>query len=302
MKLSLGTAQFGSDYGITNTQGVSSEHDVNCVLSMFFEAGNSFLDTAQEYGDAHKKISQWRKKEYLSLSNDINVTTKIYIRNKKDIESFSCNVINICFGLGLKSLYGILVHNPSDLKDKESCQQLNHQFNLLKEQGVVKKTGISVYEPLEILNLYDNLSVTEIDLIQCPVNILDQRFLDPEIQDFCGRNNIEIHGRSLFLQGLLLIKDIPKHLENSEVRLSLKRYKDFLILNNLEPLEACCLFAHQHQDKIDRWVIGFNLPRELQEFLMQINNTDILSEVCFDDFKNKNCYIDPRTWEYARSC
>jgi len=227
MHLSLGTAQFGSVYGITNTYGIPSEYDVYRMLDMFFEAGHSFLDTAQEYGDAHKKISKWYQKNSLILKSQANITTKLYIKNKSDINLFKYNIERICEELGLGNLYGILIHNPASVVDADDCYRLNEQFKILKGSGVVKKTGVSVYTPQELLNLYDK--IPEIDFIQCPANILDHRFLQPEIQNFCVQRNIEIHARSLFLQGLLLSAKTPeKLLINNDIINAIDVYKRFL--------------------------------------------------------------------------
>jgi len=301
MHLSLGTAQFGSKYGITNIHGIPSEQDIYYMLDMFFKAGHSFLDTAQEYGDAHEKISKWYKKHSLTLKIKANITTKVYIRNKSDINSFKYNIESICEDLGLDNLYGVLIHNPSSLIDLEDCYYLNEQFKVLKKSTIVKSIGVSVYTPQELLNIYDK--IPEINLIQCQANILDHRFLQPEIQSFCMKRNIEIHARSLFLQGLLLSASIPEKLMiNKDINNMIENYKKFLKENNLTAIEACCLFAYQNRDKMARWVVGFNLPMELEEFMLQTNKITRQFKVSFDMFAKKKNYIDPRTWSYEKIC
>jgi aryl-alcohol dehydrogenase-like predicted oxidoreductase len=300
MNLSLGTAQFGSKYGVTNTHGIPSEHAIYSMLDMFFAAGNSFVDTAQEYGDAHKKISNWYKKYSLTLKIQANITTKIHIKNKSDIILFKYKVESICEELGLNNLYGVLIHNPDVLIDVEDCCYLNEQFKILKKSTIVKKVGVSVYAPQELLYLYDK--IPEINLIQCPINILDHRFLQPEIQSFCMRKNIEIHARSLFLQGLLLSVNLPeKLLSNNKIISVFEIYKKFLKTNNLTAIAACCLFAYQNRKKIARWVVGFNFPSELEEFILQVNQIIDQPNVSFDTFVEKS-YIDPRTWSYEQRC
>jgi aryl-alcohol dehydrogenase-like predicted oxidoreductase len=300
MKLCLGTAQFGGAYGITNINEMPSEDHVYKLLDVFFEAGYSFLDTAQEYGDAHKRISQWHQEKYSLSKSELNVITKIYIKSTRDIELFQDNVVKICEDLGLKSIYGILIHNPSNMQDLEGWGQINHQFKSLKELGIVKKTGVSVYTPTEFFSVYDKIS--EINIVQCPINVLDQRFLQPKIQGFFAKKGIEIHARSLFLQGLLLSASIPEKILNADVRRVLESYKKFLKKNQLTALEACYQFAYQNQKKVARWIVGFNLPRELEEFLFQINQRIVRSDISFDEFENNDSYIDPRTWSYIKSC
>lgn len=300
MNLSLGTAQFGSVYGITNKGVAPSVDNVHQILDMFIDSGNAFLDTAQEYGDAHEKISTWCKTRDFTSNFDLNITTKIHIKSKSDIDLFEENVLKILAHMGLKKLYGILIHNPADLVDKKDCERLAVQFKNLKQSGLVKKTGISVYDPNELLNLYDK--IPEIDIVQCPVNILDQRFLQPNIQKFCMQNNIELHARSLFLQGLLLADAIPANIVNHDVISVFKNYQQFIKAHGLKALQSCCLFFYQNRFKMDRWVVGFNCPKETAEFLDQINKIEVHAEICFDEFKTNEHYIDPRTWGYVTSC
>ncbi len=300
MKLSLGTAQFGSAYGITNTNGLPSEDGIYRILDVFFEKGHSFLDTAQEYGDSHKKINQWYKRKYSKSYVHPNVTTKIHIKSTSDIAFFEHRVEKLCEELGVENLYAIFIHNPSDVVNIENFYQLNDQFKRLKNRGLVKKTGVSVYSPTELLKIYEKIS--EIDIVQCPANILDQRFLQKDIQTFCKKENIEVHARSLFLQGLLLSHSVPEKLLKTDVRDILTSYIHFLKEHHLKAMEACCLFAHQNQEKIDRWVVGFNLQSELEEFLLQMSAIKMTPNIVFDVFGKNNAYVDPRSWSYIQSC
>ena len=78
----------------------------------------------------------------------------------------------------------------------------------LKQQGLVKKIGVSVYNNQQIDYVLDNFSI---DLIQLPINILDQRLINDESLVKLKKHNVEIHARSALLQGLLLmsINTIP---------------------------------------------------------------------------------------------
>ena len=50
MKLALGTVQFGLDYGISNTDGITSFGEVRSILDYSFQQSVSMVDTAPLYG------------------------------------------------------------------------------------------------------------------------------------------------------------------------------------------------------------------------------------------------------------
>ena len=51
-KLSLGTVQFGLDYGIANIQGQPSQEDVDNIIQYVYENDINCFDTAQAYGNS----------------------------------------------------------------------------------------------------------------------------------------------------------------------------------------------------------------------------------------------------------
>lgn len=74
----------------------------------------------------------------------------------------------------------------------------------LQRQGLVGKVGVSVYAPEELaLWLAQGYPL---ELVQLPANLLDQRFLRSGWLDRLQALGCEIHVRSLFLQGLLLMQ------------------------------------------------------------------------------------------------
>ena len=106
----------------------------------------------------------------------------------------------------IKKLYGLIIHNPNILDEimfKKICKQV---VNLKK--NIINKFGISIYNPWE-LNKFKSLKI--IDILQVPISIFDRRFLKKNLLKKIKKNNIEIHARSIFLQGLLIsnYKDIP---------------------------------------------------------------------------------------------
>ena len=105
-----------------------------------------------------------------------------------------------------------MFHESTDLLGPNGNDLWNLVYDF-KNKGYVKKIGVSVYTP-EVL--IDIIKQYKIDIVQMPLNILDQRFvfLLKELKS----NNIEIHTRSTFLQGLLLMADCDINPYFDEIR------------------------------------------------------------------------------------
>ncbi len=82
----------------------------------------------------------------------------------------------------------------------------------------------------------------------------------------------------------------------------MKIYNEFLEKHRLTALEACCLFAHKNLHKISTWIVGFNSPKELEEFLIVMKNKIVRDDVDFDLPVKRDHFLDPRTWSYIKSC
>ncbi len=79
----------------------------------------------------------------------------------------------------------------------------------IKLNGLVKKIGISIYDPSECEQV---MNLARIDIVQAPLNIVDRRLVVSGWLSRLHSEEIEIHTRSVFLQGLLLMprNKIPK--------------------------------------------------------------------------------------------
>ena len=52
MKITLGTVQFGINYGISNQHGVPSDTELQTIFKVAKSSGIQQLDTAKAYGNA----------------------------------------------------------------------------------------------------------------------------------------------------------------------------------------------------------------------------------------------------------
>ena len=275
MKLVLGTAQFGLKYGLN--QSKVNIKEIKMIDKILQKKSISYIDTATSYGNSEKIISKIRTRK--------NVITKIKLPQKtpKDIEKWFNDTLKMSLNnLKIKKLYGLLIHDTKDLFNQKEL--INCLMNA-KKKKYVKKIGISVYDPDEIVKI---IKIWTPDIIQLPVNILDQRFLKNNLLSKLKKLKIEIFARSCFLQGLLLKKRIRsiKHVNQKKFILWCKKEK-------ISQLKACIDFI-KNVKKIDFLVIGVDSNKQLKQIIDAFYSETKKISNQFECL-NKNI-IDPRRW------
>lgn len=190
MRLALGTVQFGLDYGISNHDGQVSDEELDAIIALARHAGIDTLDTAQAYGNAEQRLGQ-RDTTGFTLIDKLTPGLPL-----SDVQAAVNNSLHL---LGRKRLDGLLLHRSQD-----ASPAMFELLTDLQQQGSIGKLGISVYSPEEL----DAWSAAgyPLELVQLPANLLDQRFLRTGWLDKLVDMGCEIHVRSLFLQGLLLMQ------------------------------------------------------------------------------------------------
>jgi aryl-alcohol dehydrogenase-like predicted oxidoreductase len=204
-KLILGTVQFGLHYGINNQLGQPPKSEIFSLLNKAYEHGIRSLDTASSYGDSEKNIG-----EYLAENAKENRKVNFKVITKLDLKSNSWrtslqNSLNL---LGLEKIDTLLFHS---FQDYENNIEL-FEKEILREKGTLfNKVGVSVYENSELLALSN---MDNIDVIQCPFNLLDNHTVKGQLLDGLNKKGIEVHTRSCFLQGLFFkpIANLPSYL------------------------------------------------------------------------------------------
>lgn len=188
-KIGLGTVQFGSDYGIANSNGIVPEEDVEAILNFFRARGGRILDTASAYGTAEEVLGKFDLNGFDVVSKWMPPT------NKQSISDLLTGSLN---KLRIEKFYGYLAHRPYYvLENPERWQEVLQ----LKKQGLVDKIGFSLNRPEELTAL-KKAGLTP-DLIQVPYNYFDRRF-DNVCSKFKEKGG-EVHTRSAFLQGLFFV-------------------------------------------------------------------------------------------------
>lgn len=263
-RLALGSAQFGMSYGVANLAGKVSIDEVANILQLASDSGIDTIDTAVNYGDSESQlgkvgVGQWRVVSKLpTLGRDAESVLN-WVRG--EIEG-SLQRLNI------PSLYGMLLHHPLDLLGVGG-EALFNALNLMKQLGLVEKIGVSVYTPAEVERI---ISRYPIDLVQIPFNIFDRRLVTTGCLKTLKEAGIEVHVRSIFHQGLLVMDPQKRHA-------FFKRWSDlfndwdaWLIENKITPLEACLGYALS-EPGIDRVVVGVERLTQLHDILLAAKKT-----------------------------
>jgi aryl-alcohol dehydrogenase-like predicted oxidoreductase len=285
-KLALGTAQFGLKYGIANEIGKVKFDNIKKILNFAKDVNIDLIDTAISYGDSEKSIGDTGIKGFRFVSKlpaPTNSCTNINSWIEDEIE-FSLN------RLGIQSLYGLLIHQPEILLSGVGKKILG-ALKLIKSKGIIKKIGISIYDPIELEKLLD---LFEFDIVQAPLNIIDHRLLSSGWLKKLHKNNIEIHTRSVFLQGLLLL---PKNKRSSYFKNwdnLWKIWDEWLNDNQITALEATLRFALSIKE-ISRVIVGVESKEQLQQIIASSdgNLPTIPSELLIEDLK----LLNPSNWD-----
>jgi aryl-alcohol dehydrogenase-like predicted oxidoreductase len=202
MKIAIGTAQLGMPYGISNVHGQTSIEEAAKIIGLARERGINTIDTAIAYGDSEQRLGQIGISGFLLISKLPAVPPEI--SNIKDWILKS--VEGSLFRLHQPLLHCLLLHRPDQLLEKIGLE-LYEALAILKEQGLVNKIGISIYNPYQLEPI---LNCFSFDVVQSPISILDRRILESGWAEKLNERGIELHGRSVFLQGLLLMPSLHR--------------------------------------------------------------------------------------------
>ncbi|MBL0544315.1 aldo/keto reductase [Aeromonas jandaei] len=244
MRLALGTVQFGLDYGISNHDGQICDEKLDEIIALARHAGIDTLDTAQAYGNAEQRLGQ-RDITGLTLIDKLAPGLPL-----SDVKAALNNSLHL---LGRKRLDGLLLHRSQD-----ASPALFELLTDLQQQGVIGKLGISVYSPEEL----DAWSAAgyPLELVQLPANLLDQRFLRTGWLDKLVDMGCEIHVRSLFLQGLLLMQPAQRPAYFQRFATALERFDQWH--PSMAPLGRA-LSIMTALPQVSRFVVGVCHAQEL---------------------------------------
>ena len=250
-KLALGTVQFGLNYGLSNDKGKTSYEEAKKIIKILKVNNIDTLDTASEYGSSEKILGK------IGVNNFhlVTKTSPLKFGVGNVIKSFHQSLKN----LNTKSVDGLLIHNIEEVKDS-AFDDLFKELLRLKQDKLINKVGFSAYMPEQVDFLLNNF---DFDLIQVPINVFDTRLIDGGQLLSLKNKKIEVHARSIFLQGLLL--DFEKlDVYFSQWINQFNCYQKEVIASNLSLLEYALNYVINIKE-IDKVVVGVNNEKQLIE-------------------------------------
>lgn len=262
-RLALGTVQFGMNYGIANQKGQISLNQAKEILQQGFVSGLDTLDTAITYGDSEQILGEigiinWKVVSKLPAVPD----------SCNDISKWVITSIEESLRrLKVAKLYGLLLHRPQQLLEKDG-PKLFEALKLLKQEGLVQKIGISIYDTSE---LDDLCSMFHFDLVQAPFNLLDRRLIESGWLFRLADQGIELHVRSIFLQGLLLMNPVERPKKFDQWLPLWNKFDDWINQSGITRLQACLRYALSFPE-ISKVIIGVDSLSQLTEIFTAANS------------------------------
>jgi len=286
-RLALGTVQFGQTYGIANLHGQVSRDLAKSILLEASASGLNMLDTAIAYGESEVCLGEIGVESF-------NVVTKLPAMSdgQENIADWVQEQVKMSIlRLGVSQLYGVLLHRPSQLLE-DNGPKLFRALLDLRESGQVKKIGFSIYGPKELDSL---IPIYRPDLVQAPLNLIDRRLQYSGWLDRLKQMGIEIHTRSAFLQGLLLMPRSSVPIKFAPWAELFAVWHDWLEFQGADAVRACLAYPMSCPE-IDRVVVGADRLEQFQEIVLAVRGKyDLVApDLTCDD----ETLINPACWPY----
>jgi len=261
-RLALGTVQFGLPYGIANQTGQVTRAEAKAMLQLAAVKGIDMLDTAIAYGESETCLGEAGTQEF-------KVITKLPLvpDSCSDISGWVKQAVNASLSrLGVEQVYGVLLHRFDQLLGSNSVA-LYEALQDLKSNGQVQKVGVSIYAPTDLDALAQGY---HFDIVQAPFNLIDQRLYKSGWLQRLKDDGVEIHTRSAFLQGLLLMTQATIPQKFSPWANLWQTWHGWLADHAISAVHASLAFPLSFPE-IDRVVIGADSVSQLSQIISAAN-------------------------------
>lgn len=285
-RIVLGGAQLGLPYGILNGGETLSREEVARILDTAFDHGIDSIDTAIAYGQSESIIGETSQNRFKIISKlpplpvgISDVSEWVHSQVQGSLSRLKCT-----------SLEALLLHRPQDLTGAQGAE-LYAAIGSLMAEKMIHRFGVSIYSPDDLEGIIDTF---DIQVVQAPLNVFDRRILG--VTDQLSALNIEVHVRSVFLQGVLIAspKDRPQRFEPWSEHFAL--FDEWVRSSGVSAM-ACCLGFALQQPGIAKLVIGTTSAKSLDEIMNSIPNS--VFDVPTHLQSSAEQLIDPRFWNAA---
>lgn len=261
-RLALGTVQFGLPYGVANTQGQVSLAAAERMVKFAADSGVDTIDTAIGYGESEQALGKIGVGNFKVVSKLLPLPDSVTDAGEWALRETEASLAR----LKSDSLHGLLLHRSSDLHGAQGAA-LYAAMQKLKSEGCVKKIGISIYSPAELDACVDKF---EFDLIQAPFNLVDHRLHASGWLQRLKAQGCEVHIRSAFLQGLLLMPRSAIPAKFGKWEGIWNTWHQWLQQQDVDAVGACLAYPLSFP-QIDRVVVGANDPEQLRQIAAAVS-------------------------------
>ncbi len=290
MRLMLGTANWGRDYGLTGRGGGVELSEARGMWRVLNAAGGKAVDTAAAYGSEELVGEVCRGRALVVTKLDPEAVRAAV---DSDAQAIRSSVLTSLARLRVDRVHGLLLHDTSPLA-RPGGRQLARNLSRLVDEGLADRVGVSIYSPDELELIPPELAL---GFVQLPLNLLDQRFHATGLIGDLQRQGVQVAARSVFLQGLLSAVELASRLPPDSVR-AVAGVRAHAAQLGVEPGELAIRFALACEP--DFVVVGANSPDQLAQVIeWSGSETDLgpdVAALAIDDPE----VIDPRRWKWAR--
>jgi aryl-alcohol dehydrogenase-like predicted oxidoreductase len=277
--LALGTVQFGMNYGIAGRGEAVPATEVRDILGLAWEAGIRTLDTASAYGDIEERLGE------LIGGRDYRVVSKIPAFAHADnlsAASFVRNAVSTIRARLGERLEALLFHRGDDLNGPLGDSMWDAAIEAIGSSAT--RLGVSCYTPAEVVVLSKRFPIA---VTQIPGSALDQRLYR------CPLDQQEVHLRSIFLQGLLLLTEEEAAARAPRVGPAIAQWHRWCGERGITPLRAALGIA-KGLPGVRYCVVGVDRAAHLEEIVNAWSTVPALQapDLASDDIE----VIDPRRW------
>lgn len=263
-KITLGTAQLGFNYGIANVNGKPDFNKSIEILNYSWQNEINTFDTSPLYGNSEKLIGSFISSKSIDNLENLIIISKlprIQLEDKLTFDNLYMHIKNQIFqsikNLQIKRIPIYLIHHTPDINIKDGL--IIDCLTQIKSDGLIDKFGISAYNPEEVKT---SLKFKDINVIQIPINIFDQRLIRNGLLKELKKRGYIIFARSIYLQGLFFIspEKLPKNLKIAK-----------------EPLLKLQTIIKEYDIDIDK--LSFLFVRDLPEISSLVIGTEKVKQV-----------------------
>lgn len=298
MELCLGTVQFGMDYGIRGQKQPSVEQAVQ-MLDYATQNGINNIDTANAYGTAEDVVGEFLKKETMPRE-ELFIISKFRpnlldeANEDQYYDIMKANLENTLSRLHTDYLDSYLLHSARYVWDDAIIDTLNR----MKKEGYVKHVGVSVYETDEAKKCIERPNV---DFMQLPYSIFDQRMKTDDVFELAKKAEYptQIHSRSAFIQGLILMKEdeVPTFLEKAKP--IVRKIDELCQQYEISRIELAMSYV-KRQNSISHLVFGVDNIEQLKENIALFENSlpnEIIDEISKEFVDIDTDIVMPSLWK-----